>query len=368
MHIRAAVLREKGAPLVIEDVEMEDPRDDEVMVKVSHVGVCHTDISIQNQVFPTPLPVVLGHEGSGYVAKMGKSVRGFKEGDPVIMCYDSCGQCKFCRSGYPTYCELVTPLSFGCKRLDGTSPLRKGQEIIWGNFFGQSSFATYAMATTRNLVKLESDKGLEYFGPLGCGFNTGAGAVINALKVGMGEDVAVFGIGSVGLCGIMAANLIGAGKIIAVDIVPEKLKLAQELGATHIINSKETPNISQAIRDIVGPMGIQHIFDSTGIPALLRQGVEALTHMGRCATVGMSSLDTEISLNLMNLMTVGKHFMGVVEGNSVGQIFLPQLVGQFLKGKFPIDRLVTFYDFEKINEAIEDLHHGKVIKGILKIS
>ncbi|MDR0880966.1 MAG: alcohol dehydrogenase catalytic domain-containing protein, partial [Candidatus Adiutrix sp.] len=213
MLIQAAVLREKNAPLVIEEVEIEDPRDDEVLVKVSHVGMCHTDVSIQAQVFPTPLPVVLGHEGSGYVAKIGKSVRGFKEGDPVIMCYDSCGQCNYCRSGHPTYCELVTPLSFGCKRLDGTSPMRKGNETIWGNFFGQSSFATYSMATPRNLVKLQSDKGLEYFGPLGCGFQTGAGAVINGLKVGMGEHIAVFGVGSVGLCGIMAANLVGADKI-----------------------------------------------------------------------------------------------------------------------------------------------------------
>lgn len=368
MIIQAAVLREKDAPLVIEDVEMEDPRYDEVLVKVAYVGMCHTDVSIQSQVFPTPLPVVLGHEGAGYVAKVGKGVRGFKEGDPVIMCYDSCGQCSFCRTGHPTYCELVTPLSFGCKRLDGTSPMRKGNEVIWGNFFGQSSFATYAMATPRNLVKLESDKGLEYYGPLGCGFQTGAGAVINALKVGMGEDVAVFGVGSVGLCGVMAANLVGAGKIIAVDINPAKLDLAMEVGATHTINSKDTPDLNKAIREIVGPMGIQHVFDTTGIPALIRQGVETLTHIGRCATVGMSPLSAEVCLNLMDVMTVGKGLIGVVEGASVGQVFLPRLVGQYLKGKFPIDKLVTFYDFKDINKSIEDLHHGNVIKGVLKVS
>ncbi len=368
MLIKAAVLREKNAPLIIEELEMEDPRDDEVMVKVGYVGVCHTDVAIQAQEFPTPMPAVLGHEGAGYVAKVGKSVRGFKEGDPVIMYYDSCGQCNFCRSGHPTYCEFLGPLSFGCMRADGTSPLRKGKETIWAPFFGQSSFATYSMATTRNLVKLESDKGLEYFGSLGCGFQTGAGAVINSLNVRMGEDVAVFGVGSVGLCGLMAANLVGAGKIIAVDVVPEKLKLAKELGATHTVNPKETPNVTQAIRDIAGPMGIQHIFDTTGIPSLIRQGVEALTHMGRCATVGMGPLDREITFNLMDIMTKGKQFAGVIQGNSVGQVFLPQLVGQYLKGKFPIDRLVTFYEFEQINKAIEDLHHGKVIKGVLKVS
>jgi len=367
MKIKAAVCREKDAPLTMEEIELDDPRPDEVLVKVKYCGICHTDICMQDQSIPVPLPAVLGHEGCGIIEQVGADVRGFKPGDPVLMCFDACGECIACRSGSPSFCDLSMPLSFGGHRMDGSTTMRKGKEIIHGSIFGQSSFATYSLATARNLIKLDSEEGMEYFGPLGCGLQTGAGAVINAMRLGMGQTIVIFGVGSVGLSAVMAAKLVGASIIVAVDLNDEKLKMAKELGATHAFNPKSVPDIIKAIRETTGGFGLQFSLDTTGLPQVVRQGVEVLAVQGKCAILGASPMDVEVHLPQMHMMVTGKHLFGTVEGNSVPQDFIPKLIDQYRKGNFPIDKLAHFYSFDDINQALEDSGKGKIIKGIVKM-
>ena len=223
MEITAAVARGPGAPLSIETLELEDPRDDELIVRVVAAGVCHTDLVVRDQWIPVPLPVVLGHEGAGIVERVGRSVTKVAPGDPVVMSFDSCGECPSCLAGEASYCHDLGGRNFAAQRPDGTSALSCNGELIHAHFFGQSSFATHALCRERNVVKVASDAPLELLGPLACGVQTGAGAVINALKLGAGQSLAVFGTGSVGLSAVMAAKVVGATTIIGVDLRDQRL-------------------------------------------------------------------------------------------------------------------------------------------------
>ena len=254
--IRAAVLRTPGRPLKIERLEMEGPRDDEVLLRMVASGICHTDIDFCEG--GVSGPVVLGHEGSGVVERIGKAVKGIKPGDHVVLSYQSCGRCQPCRRGHPADCQRFWEANFGFARLDGTNALRGG---VRGHFFGQSSFATHALATMRNLVKVPKSLPLELLAPLGCGLQTGAGTVMNSLAVRAGSSIAVFGTGSVGLAAVMAACIVKAKTIIAVDINNRRLKLACELGATHSINNRRS-DLAASIKAITGS-GVDYIVEST---------------------------------------------------------------------------------------------------------
>ena len=206
--IQAAVLRKTGRPLKIESLEMECPRDDEVLVRIVASGICHTDISFVDDWAEAEGAVVLGHEGAGVVEQVGKKVKSVKRGDHVVISYQSCGKCRACKGGRPAHCEHFYEANFGFARLDGSNALQRSG--VRGHFFGQSSFATYSLATERNIVKVPKDLNLEILAPLGCGLQTGAGTVMNSLTVSKGESIVVFGTGSVGLAAIMAARIVGA--------------------------------------------------------------------------------------------------------------------------------------------------------------
>jgi aryl-alcohol dehydrogenase len=241
--IKAAVIRQQGGPFQIEDLMQDDPRSDEVLVRIVAVGMCHTDMVARDQLYAVPLPVVLGHEGSGVVEQIGSHVKKVAVGDHVVLTYLWCGHCKPCLRGDLTYCEHFYALNFNAAREDGsTSTFTAGNtpEPVHDHFFGQSSFGTFALVHERNVIKVPHDAPLELLGPLGCGIQTGAGAVINALKVNPGSSFAAFGGGAVGLSAVMAARAAGATTIISADVVPARLTLAMELGATHTINSRET--------------------------------------------------------------------------------------------------------------------------------
>ena len=222
--IRAAVLRKKGGPLKIETLEMEGPRENEVLVRVVASGICHTDIDFVDEWDEADTPVVLGHEGAGVVEQIGRRVRGVKCGDHVVLSYQSCGHCRQCRSGRPAHCKSIYEANFGFQRLDGSNALQ--QSGVRGHFFGQSSFATHVLASERNLVAVPKDLSLELLAPLGCGLQTGAGTVMNSLKVSKGKSIAIFGMGAVGIAAVMAARIVGADPIVGVDIVPMRLQLA----------------------------------------------------------------------------------------------------------------------------------------------
>jgi aryl-alcohol dehydrogenase len=366
MKISAAVCRGPKVPLGIETVDLEEPREDEIRVKVVATGVCHTDIVVRDGHLPTPPPVVLGHEGAGIVEKVGKNVRKVAVGDPVVMTFNSCGYCASCIENEPTCCHEFFPRNFFGTRADGSSALSKGGELIHGNFFGQSSFATHALCHERNIVKVPKDAPLELLGPLACGVQTGAGAVINALQVGPGRSFAVFGAGSVGLSAVMAARVVGATTIIAVDVNDARLAMARELGATHTINSRQE-DAGAAILKLTGG-GARFTLDTTGLAAVIRVAVESLAPRGTCGMLGASPMGSEITLDEVHFMSGGRHLMGIVEGKAVPDVFIPALIALHAQGRFPFDKLVKFYTLDQVNEAMHDSETGKTIKPILRIS
>ncbi len=351
-----------GKPFKIEDVELDDLRPNEVLVHIVGTGLCHTDIFFKNYV-PTPLPAVYGHEGAGIVEKVGERVTAVKPGDHVAISYNSCGRCKNCQRGMPFYCLNFYGLNYSGARGDRTMPISKDGIPLYSAFFGQSSFANFSLTTERNVVKVPKDVPLEILGPLGCSMQTGAGTVINALKVNAGSSIAVFGAGPVGLSVVMAAKTVGCTCIVGVDIKPNRLELAKELGATHVINNAEK-NATKEIKAITGT-GAHYSVETTGVPAVYRQAVDALDFAGRCALLGASPIGTEASFN-MNELLMGKGTIGVIEGESIPQIFIPQLIELYKQGKFPFDKLIKCYDAKDINKAAEDSEKGITLKPVVR--
>ena len=364
MKIQAAVATAPSTPLEIRELELDEPRADEVTVRLVASGVCHTDAIVRDQWYPVPLPAVLGHEGSGVVTAVGAGVTDLAVGDKVVLAPASCGVCGQCITGHPQYCVDFYALNFGGSRTDGSSSLSAGGERISSNFFGQSSFATFTNARARNAVKVADDAPLELLGPLGCGIMTGSGAVLNVLRPAPGESIAIFGTGAVGLAGMLAAVAAGATTIIMVDIVPERLEFAKELGATHVVNSREVDPVEQ-IREITGGRGVQFALDTTGVPQVFAQMTKSLAIRGHGALVGAAKLGTEAPFDIGTLLTSGINISMVVEGDSVPREFIPRLISLYERGLFPFDKLVKQYEFSEINTAFADSESGATIKPVL---
>ena len=365
-EIRAAVVRKKGGPFQVETLTLDEPRPDEVLIRIVATGMCHTDMVARDQLYTVPLPVVLGHEGAGVVERVGSHVKKIAVGDHVVLTYMWCGHCTACLRGDLTYCANFYPLNFGGAREDGSTATHDKQGAVHDHFFGQSSFGTFALAHERNVIKVPTTAPLELLGPLGCGIQTGAGAVMNALKVRPGSSFAAFGGGAVGLSAVMAARVAGATTIIAADVVPSRLALAKELGATHTVNSRET-NPIEAVRKITGG-GADFTLESSGRPAVLRQAIDALGIRGTCGIVGAPALGSEASFDVNGVMTTGKRIIGIVEGDSVPDLFIPSLVELYQQGRFPFDKLVKFYNLDQINQAAEDSEKGITIKPIVRLA
>ncbi len=363
MKIKAAVVREKSGPFRIEDIELDEPREDEVLVRMVGCGICHTDIVARDQNQPAPLPAVFGHEGSGVVEKVGARVSKVKPGDHVVLSYVSCGVCPACKKGTPTYCSDFLKVNFSAERADGSRTMHKNGETIHGVFFGQSSFATYALAFERNVVKVDKEVPLEILGPLGCGFQTGAGGVINALKPKAGSSIAVFGAGSVGMSAILAAIVTGCTPIIAVDVKPERLKIARNFGATHTINPEKTDPVAE-IQSITGA-GVNYSLECVGHANVLRPALESLATTGVCGLIGVAPVTMEVSFNMHSILN-GRTVRGIVEGDSIPDIFIPQLVELYKQGRYPFDRMIQFYPLDQINQAVEDSEKGKVLKAVVR--
>lgn len=354
-RIEAAVLRRKGGPLRIESLEMEGARDDEVLVRLVASGICHTDIDFCDSWNRGDGPLVLGHEGAGVVEEVGREVKGVRRGDHVVLSYQSCGRCRPCRSGRPARCGRFWEANFGFRRLDGSNALERSG--VRGHFFGQSSFASHLLATERNLVQVPKELPLELLAPLGCGLQTGAGTVMNSLAVPAGKSIAVFGTGAVGLAAVMAARIVKASPIIAVDIIPKRLKLALELGATHAIDSRRE-DVASRIDAITGS-GADYVLEITGSPEMHQIAIDVLNPHGTVALIaapgGGGSLPG------------GRRALDIIQGDAVPQRFIPKLIGLYQGGEFPFDRLVKFYDFRDINKAIADARRGRTIKAVLRI-
>ncbi|HYD24527.1 MAG TPA: NAD(P)-dependent alcohol dehydrogenase [Croceibacterium sp.] len=358
MKITAAVSRGGTPAPVIEQLELGRPRPGEMLIRLVATGICHTDLH-EHPGRHAPHPIVLGHEGAGTVEGLGEGVLGFEIGDPVILSGSSCGQCLSCLAGRPTYCDLAMPLCFGGQRLDGSTSLEGG--AVHSHFFGQSSFATYAVVPERTAVKVAEDLPLEKLGPLGCGVITGAGAVIEAFKLGFGDSIAVFGTGAVGLSAVMAAKLIGASRIVAVDLLTERLELARELGATNCFLGSEE-GLAGKIRRATG-RGVDYSFNTTTVPAIHTAALECLAMNGTAGFV--AAPHGEWAPQLFAMLAGGRQLRGILGGDANPRAFLPQLIEYWRQGRFPFDRLLTFYPFAEIERAFADARSGQAIKPVL---
>ncbi|MTE22674.1 NAD(P)-dependent alcohol dehydrogenase [Microbacterium sp. ZXX196] len=363
MKVTAAVATAPEQPLDIRELELDDPRPLEVQVRLVASGVCHTDAIVRDQWYPVPLPAVLGHEGAGVVEKVGAGVTSVAPGDKVVLAPASCGTCTQCIGGHPAYCTKFYELNFGGARPDGSTMFRDGDTSVASNFFGQSSFASVTNVNERGVVKVADDAPLDILGPLGCGIQTGAGAVLNVLRPGPGSSIVIFGTGAVGMAAMLAAVASGCTTIIMVDIVDSRLEFARELGATHTINSRGTDPV-EAVKEITGG-GANFALDSTGVKFVFPQMVASLGTRGHGALVGASPLGTEAPFDIGTLLLTGLTVSMVVEGDSVPQEFIPKLIDMHARGLFPFDKLVKHYAFADINEAFADSESGATLKPVV---
>lgn len=363
MKVTAAVARAPEAPFTIETVEIDEPREDEILVRVVGVGLCHTDIVFKSGgVFA--LPAVLGHEGSGIVEKVGAKVKKVKEGDRVAITFRSCGECDRCKKGQPAYCRTMPMLNYIGMRTDGTKALHAGGEDIASNFFGQSSFASHCLTYERNVVKVPEGVPLELVGPLGCGVQTGAGGIMRSLACEKGSSLLVLGGGAVGLSAVMGAVVRGCSTIIVLEPHAERRKLAMELGATHTIDPAASPDLNAAVRAIV-PEGVDYAFDTTGIPPVLQAATACLGSHGVFGIVGVCPPGTPVPGDLTSVITFGHTIKGIIEGDSDPDVFIPEMIELYRQGKLPFDKLIRTYPLSEINKAIEDQHHGRCVKVVL---
>lgn len=366
MKVQAAVAWEAGAPLSIEEVDLDEPREDEILVRVEAVGVCHTDDSARLGRLPVVFPIILGHEGAGVVERAGSRVTKVRSGDRVLFTPDYCGRCEQCRLGATPYCEDVVAVTFTGVRPDGSPRAHSGGRPVRASFFGQSSFATHSLVTERNIVPVPPDAPLRYLAGLTCGIQTGAGAFLNAMPVGPGRCAAVFGTGAVGLAAVMAAAASGADEIVAVDRVARRLALAAELGATHVIDTA-----GRALADVTAEVvkvtrgGADVALDTTGNPDVIMAGVDSLAIHGTCSVI--TSSGAALTVPPGALLLRGRKLRGTMGGHINPTVFIPRLLDLHQRGRFPFDRLVRNYPFPDVAAAMADSLSGATIKPVLTL-
>jgi len=362
VRILAAISRDAGRPPAVEPLDIEAPRDGEMLVRIVASGICHTDINVHER-DRSPKPIVLGHEGAGVVERVGAAVTRFVPGDRVILSVSFCGECPSCRQNAQSYCYECLPRNFGGRRPDGSTPLAQSGTPVNARFFGQSSFATYSLADERSAVKVPDDMPLEIMGPLACGVMTGVGSVINSLGVRAGQSIAIFGTGAVGLSAVMAAKIVGATRIIAVDVVPSRLELALQLGATHAIDAA-AGNPVQAIRDWTRH-GADFSFNTTRSPAVFTQALECLAMRGVAGFVGAPL--GSWTPDMFQILSGGRTVRGILGGDASPGLFIPLLIEYYRQGRLPFDRLIRFYPFQDIARAFADCEHGVTVKAVLRM-
>ncbi len=361
MKITAAVLRAQDQPYSLEEVELADPRPDELLVRIVGVGMCHTDVLPRAEGTISPPPIICGHEGAGVVEAVGAEVEGIAVGDHVVLSFESCGSCEACRARRPFACEEFWLRNLIGRRADFTTGVTDAAGAdIPSRWFGQSSFATHAVATARNAVVVDKALPLEKLGPLGCGIITGAGSVLNALDVQPGRSLVVFGTGAVGMSALLAGVVNGADPIVAVDLHDGRLELARELGATHTVRG-DAPDLLEQLQAITGA-GAHYAVDTTGVPAVSRNAMACVRLGGAAALLGAQLSE----LVLDTLAVVGKRALWVLEGDADPKELIPRLLGLWQEGRFPFDRLIEEFPLSAIDEAEAASLSGRVVKPVLR--
>ena len=365
MKIKAAVVDKKGAKFDIrDDVELADMQADDLQIHMVATGICHSDEALRKGDAEIGYPIILGHEGSGIVEKVGPEVKNFKPGDHVILSFYGCGNCINCLKGKPTKCLNYAANNLSGVRPDGSAHFTENGHQV-DDMFDQSSFTTTTVVRERNAVKVPKDLDLRKLGPLGCGYVTGSGTVFNTLKPEPGSSIAVTGTGAVGLAAMMAGKISGCTKVIAIDRVPERLKLAKELGATDTINTNDTDMV-KAVQDLTDGKGADYIVDTTGVTKVEQDSIQALAQGGVLAAIAVTA--NHIDVNTWDdLCPADRTIVGVNMGDSIPQVDIPRLIEFYKQGMFDFDKTEKFYDFANINQANADSVSGKTIKPVLII-
>ncbi|MET4924804.1 NAD(P)-dependent alcohol dehydrogenase [Streptomyces sp. PSRA5] len=356
----AAVLRAYESPFALEEVILHTgPADGEILVRIAGCGLCRTDLAVRRSAGRSPLPAVLGHEGAGVVVETGGPATGLTIGDHVVLSFDSCGHCRNCTAAAPAYCDSFSSLNlFGGREENAARFTDAAGGELAPRWFGQSSFAEYAMVPARNAVRVDPALPVELLGPLGCGFLTGAGAVLNSFGIGPGDTLAVFGAGAVGLAALMAATAAGAVTV-AVDRHPERLALAERLGAAPL--HAESAGLPDRVRRLTDG-GARYALDTTGSAGLINDALRALRPTGHLGLV--ARLHTALALE-PGTLDRGRRISHICEGDAVPGLLIPRLTGLWQAGLFPFDQLIRTYPLADINEAERDCDAGRVIKPVL---
>jgi aryl-alcohol dehydrogenase len=354
LQVTAALVEGARDPFRLETLELADPGADELIVRVVASGICQTDVHARDDYFGIPFPCVFGHEGAGVVEQTGSAVAKVRRGDRVVMVSPSCGSCAACRRGLPGYCALARKIKFSGRLRDGREPFRRGSTPVFGAFFQQSSFATHALATEGNVVKVPDHVPLEQAAAFACGVNTGAGAVFNVLRPHPGSSIAIFGGGAVGLAALMAARIAGCTTIAVADPHENRLELARELGATQVFKEKPAGAFDFAL-------------EAAGSPVALRNALDSLAPLGVCCLVGSARKGVDAQIEMAQLQH-GRTVRGCIQGDAPPDTFVPALFEHFRAGKLPVEQLIAYYDFAEVNRAVADSLSGKTVKPVLRIS
>lgn len=374
MKMKAAVLRETGAkrpyatsqPVQIEEIELAPPQAGELLIKIAGGGLCHSDLSVINGNRPRPMPLVLGHEGSGEVVEVGAGVRDIKVGDPIIFQFSaSCGVCGNCLGGRPQLCETHDVARSKGHLMAGGSRLKDSKGIEIAHQSGVSCFAEYAVIDRGTAVKVDKDLPLADASIFGCAVMTGVGAVLNTARIRAGDTVACVGLGGVGLNGLLGAKLAGAEKIIAVDVNDEKLGLARQLGATHTVNARDGDHIEQ-IKDISNG-GVDYAFEFVGSVAATETCYNSIKMGGQVIIAGLAPSNSLFSFNPSDIVTSEKAIRGSYMGSCVPVRDIPRYIELYRQGSLPVDKLINrSIGFNEINAGFDKLSDGLVIRQILE--
>jgi NDMA-dependent alcohol dehydrogenase len=364
MKTKAAVLYEVGAPLVVEELELEGPRANEVLIKYTASGICHSDYSFRHGVIGTALPSVLGHEGAGIIEEVGPGVTHLKPGDHVIAALTpACGKCTFCQEGKPFLCKEMTEVIWQGSLLDGSTRLKNGKGEAVRQLVSVGTFSERAVIPAGMAVKVDPNAPLDTVCLIGCGVTTGVGAALNTVAIKPGDSCAVIGCGGVGLSIIQGARIAGATTIIAIDPVPQKRELAMQLGATHAIDPK-AGNPVKEVRALTRG-GVHFAFEALGLKETIEQAWSMARATGTAVIVGVPSMDTQLELPVLGFFGE-KHFKGSAYGTSVPSRDIPKFVDLFMKGDLKLDAMITNrIRLEDVNDAFDAMGRGEGARSVI---
>lgn len=362
MRTTVAIVNEQGGDFSLEEVDLDGPRADEVLVRIVATGLCHTDITMKGFLPPEMFPNVFGHEGAGVVEEVGADVSGIAVGDHVVLSFRSCRHCSQCASGHVGYCESSLLLNYMGMRIDGSTTYSRDGSPVFGSFFGQSSLSAHAIASADNCVVVDKELDLTRLAPYGCGFQTGAGTVLNVLRPGASDSLVVYGVGAVGLAALAAARHLGTGTLVAVDPLPSRRELAARYGAAGVDPTDPGTDVVERVKELTGG-GARFGIDTTAIGEVVKQAQQSLAVRGTLVALGLGA--EEYPVDAIDLLQNGKVIRSSVEGDSDPLQMIPDLIALNASGEFDVDHLITTYPFAEINAAVADVAAGKVVKPVL---